>query len=91
MYGPQWVLAVMKSESENLEEIFRLLLEADRKLWEAVAAIHENETALSALFIQPIMQMRGDIHVNFLRPMYKKFPELEKKFGLDDEPSEKNS
>lgn len=76
----------MNSERENLEEVFRLIMEASGKLWDAVAALHENETALSASFTEPLMQMRGDIHVKFLRPMYKKYPELATKFGLDGDP-----
>ncbi len=75
----------MKSESENIEDVFRLIMEASEKLWEAVAAIHENESTLAASFTQPLMQMRGDIHVKLLRPLYKKHPYLATKFGLDDE------
>lgn len=76
----------MQSECEEIEEVFQLILEASEKLWEAVAALHEKETTFSNSLVQPLMQMRGDIHVNLLRPMYMKFPELGTKFGLDGDP-----
>lgn len=89
MFVNVWIVkgaSEMQSEKEYLDEVFRLVLEASSKLWEAVVAIHEHETALSKSFVQPIMQMRGEMHINFLRPMYKKFPELATKYGLDGNP-----
>lgn len=75
----------MRTEPEMLEEVFRLVSEASGKLWEAVAIAREEETELSASFTQQLMQMRGDMHVKLLRPIYKKYPEIATKFGLDDE------
>ena len=80
----------MQSERQTLEDVFRLVMEASGKLWDAVAAIRSHETTLSAPFTQPLMEMRGDMHVKFLRPIYKKYPELATKFGLDDEPDDRS-
>jgi hypothetical protein len=77
----------MNTERENLEEVFRLAMEASGKLWNAVAAAHDNRTPLSDSLVQALMQLRGELHVSVLRPMYKKYPELATKFGLYDEGS----
>ena len=78
----------MSTERETIEDVFRLVIEASGKLWDAVAVIGESESERAASLVQPLMQARGNLHVQLLRPMYLRYPELATKFGLDEEPDQ---
>ncbi len=77
----------VSTERDCLEEVFGLAIQASERLWAAVAAIHQRkvEQKDSMGLVSELMQTRGDIHVRILRPIYKKYPELASKFGLDEE------
>lgn len=74
----------MNESRKNSENLFRMLLEADEKLWGIVLAIEDEGMGEFESFIPQLMQMRGDLHVQFMRPIYKKYPELATEAGLDE-------
>jgi len=84
VHGQERVL-IMDSEFEEFRKVFDLLLEADKKIWAAVVEIQDGEIKQLEKFVQPLMQIRGDIHVEFMRPIYKKYPEIAKIAGFDEE------
>jgi hypothetical protein len=73
----------MKRENDEFEELFRFILEADQKIWQAVGSISESETEFADSMVEALMQIRGEIHLKVLRPVYKRFPDLLVKFGLE--------
>ena len=73
----------MSQEFLESKRLFSLLIEADQKLWEAVMAIQENKIAGLDGYASKLMETRGHIHVEFMRPLYKKFPELATLAGMD--------
>ena len=79
---PGWVLT-MGDDFEQFKKVFDLLLEADKKIWEAVVEIRDGEIKKLEGFVQPLMKLRGDMHVEFMRPIYKKYPKIAKMTGLD--------
>lgn len=74
---------VMSKEFDHYQQIFNVLLEADAKVWEAVAAIQDEEGSSLEGFIYPLMEMRGSLHTKFFRPMYQQFPGLAAASGMD--------
>lgn len=75
----------MSKEFEKFQEIFDLLLVADKNIWRAVLEVEDCEIKQLEEFVQPLMKLRGHIHVEFMAPMYKKYPELSKTFRSDDD------
>ena len=75
----------MDSEFEQFKKVFDLLLEADKKIWAAVSEIKDGEIKPLEKFVPPLMKLRGDIHVEFMRPIYKKYPKIAEMAGFDEE------
>lgn len=73
----------MKDEYEEWKRVFDLLLDADKKIWEAVLAAQADERYRLNWTIEPLMGLRGELHVELLRPIYKRFPEIAKAAGMD--------
>ncbi len=84
MYGQERVLT-MDDEFEEYKKIFDLLLQADKNIWEAVIEIRNGEIKQLEKFVQPLMKLRGDMHVEFMRPIYKKYPKIAELAGFDTE------
>lgn len=82
--GQEWML-IMDNEFEQFSRIFSLLLEADKKIWAAVLEIRNDGMSQLEDFVQPLMKLRGELHVEFMRPLYKRYPELAKTAGFDSE------
>lgn len=74
----------MNREFQHYEHIFKLLLEADSKIWEAVTAIQDEEDSSLKDYLYPLMEVRGALHVQLFRPMYKRFPELAEASGMNE-------
>lgn len=83
VHGQEWVL-IMDNEFEQFKKVFDLLLEADKKIWAAVSEIKDGEIKPLEKFVQPLMKLRGDIHVEFMRPIYKKYPKIAEMAGFDE-------
>ncbi|MFZ5929836.1 MAG: hypothetical protein ACOY15_01330 [Pseudomonadota bacterium] len=75
----------MDNEFEEYKKIFDLLLLADKNIWEAVVEIRHGEIKQLENFVQPLMKLRGDMHVEFMRPIYKKYPKIAEMAGFDME------
>lgn len=75
----------MDDEFEEYKKIFDLLLQADKNIWEAVIEIRNGEIKQLEKFVQPLMKLRGDMHVEFMRPIYKKYPKIAELAGFDTE------
>ncbi len=75
----------MSNEFDKYQEVFDPLLEADKNIWRAVLEVEDCDIKQLKEFVQALMKLRGHIHVEFMAPMYKKYPELAKIFGSDDE------
>lgn len=73
----------MSQEYDSNKKIFDLLLEADKNIWNAVLEIQNGDAKNLESFMKPLMKIRGEIHVEFMRPIYKKYPELAKLAGFD--------
>lgn len=73
----------MSTDFDAYKKIFDLLLEADKNIWGAVLEIQDGDANQLEGFIQPLMEMRGEIHVEFMRPIYTKYPEIAKLAGFD--------
>lgn len=73
----------MNTEFEQFKKIFDLLLEADQKIWSAVVEIRDGEIKELERLIQPLMKLRGDMHVQFMRPIYEKYPKIAEMAGFD--------
>lgn len=73
----------MDTDFDAYKRVFDLLLEADQKIWSAVLEIQDGNTKELERLIQPLMQLRGEIHVELMRPIYTKYPELAKLAGFD--------
>lgn len=79
-------MGVDVDETDKIYElVFDDLLAADEKIWAAIVKIQENNLADLKSFAKPLMQVRGEIHTEFMRPIYKKHPELAKKAGFGDD------
>jgi len=74
----------MNSDFERSTKIFDLLLEADRNIWAAVLEIRDGEVEELKKLVQPLMKLRGALHVEGMRPIYTRYPELAKIAGLDE-------
>ena len=75
----------MDNEFEKYKKVFDLLLEADKNIWKAVVEMRDSEIKPLEKLVQPLMIIRGEIHVEFMRPIYKKYPEIAKMAGFDEE------
>lgn len=78
-------MLTMDNEFEEYKKIFDLLLLADKNIWEAVVEIRHGEIKQLENFVQPLMKLRGDMHVEFMRPIYKKYPKIAEMAGFDTE------
>ncbi len=74
----------MDNEFEEYKKVFDFLLEADRNIWKAVVEMRDSENKQLERFIQPLMKLRGDLHVEFMRPIYKKYPKIAEMAGFDE-------
>lgn len=84
MHGQEWLL-IMDKKFDQYKTILDYLLEADKCIWNAVLEINELDDEQLGKFVQPLMQLRGEIHVDFMRPIYTKYPELAQLAGFDEE------
>lgn len=75
----------MDNEFEEYKKAFDLLLEADKNIWKAVVEMRDGGSKELEKFVQPLMKIRGDIHVEFMRPIYKKYPKIAEMAGFDVE------
>ena len=75
----------MGNEADKYEEVFQHLIDADKQLWEAVKAIEDSGIEHLELLIPNLMKFRGDLHVDFMRPIYKKYPHLAEDAGFGDD------
>ena len=73
----------MDKEFEQFKKVFDLLLEADKKIWAAVVEIQDGEIKQLEKFVQPLMKLRGDMHIEFMRPIYKQYPKIAEMVGFD--------
>lgn len=78
-------MLVMENEFDKFKKIFDLLLEADKNIWEAVVEIRDRDIKQLEDFVQPLMKIRGDIHVDFMRPIYKRYPKIAEMAGFAEE------
>lgn len=78
-------MLTMDNEFEEYKKIFDLLLLADKNIWEAVVEIRHGEIKQLENFVQPLMKLRGEMHVEFMRPIYKKYPKIAEMAGFDTE------
>ena len=78
-------MLTVDNEFEQCKKVFDLLLEADKKIWAAVVEIRDGEIKQLEKFVQPLMKLRGDMHVEFMRPIYKKYPKTAEMAGFDAE------
>jgi hypothetical protein len=76
-------MLAMSKELDEFKNVFDQLLEADKSIWNAVMKIRDHDIKQLEYFVEPLMKMRGDIHTEFMRPIYKKYPELAKEAGFD--------
>ena len=76
---------MMDDEFEEHKKVFDLLLSADKNIWEAVVEIRDGEIKQLEKFVQPLMKLRGEMHIEFLRPIYKKYPKIAEMAGFDKE------
>ena len=79
------VVNMDNNESAKYEEVFQRLINADKQLWKAVKAIEDSDIEPLESLISNLMKFRGDLHVNSMRPMYKKYPHLADKAGFGDD------
>lgn len=78
-------MLVMDSKADVYKEVFDSLLDADKCLWKAVLDIQDRgDTHLNGL-INSLMQIRGEIHTEIMRPIYKQHPELAEQAGFDQD------
>jgi hypothetical protein len=82
MPGQEWLLD-MDKDYEAHKKIFDLLLEADRNIWNAVLEIQDGDAKQLEELVKPLMRARGEIHVELMRPIYKKYPALAELAGFD--------
>lgn len=75
----------MNNDFEQCKKVFDMLLKADNSIWEPVIEIQNSNNKQLEEFIQPLMNLRGEIHVEFMRPIYQKYPEIAKIAGFDIE------
>ena len=78
-------MLIMDKEFEEFKKVFDLLLEADKKIWAAIVEIKDGEIKQLEKFVRPLMKIRGDIHIEFMRPIYKKYPKIAEMAGFDEE------
>ena len=78
-------MLTMDNEFEEYKKAFDLLLEADKNIWKAVVEMRDGGSKELEKFVQPLMKIRGDIHVEFMRPIYKKYPKIAEMAGFDVE------
>ena len=76
---------MMDDEFEEHKKVFDLLLSADKNIWEAVVEIRDGEIKQLEKFVQLLMKLRGEMHIEFLRPIYKKYPKIAEMAGFDKE------
>ena len=74
----------MDDQFEKYKKIFDCLLEADRNIWQAVVEIGDGGNGQLDKFVQPLMNIRGDLHVEFMRPIYKKYPKIAEMAGFNE-------
>lgn len=74
----------MNNEFQQFQKVFSLLLEADRKIWEAVIEIRNYDNKQLTQLVNPLMKLRGEMHIEFMRPIYKKYPKIAEKYGFDE-------
>lgn len=67
----------MKEEKEFYKKIALILKEADSSLWKSVCEIDDSKYDELKISIERTMHIRGDIIVDLLIPIYKKYPEIE--------------
>jgi len=64
------------------QEVFELLIKADEELWSAVKTLHAAKDQSCIDFAKTLLELRGEIHSEAMRPIYKKYPELAEKAGF---------
>ena len=74
------VRKIMKKE----EKLFKKLIEIDKNIWDVVLYIQDNVDCESNDTIINLMDIRGQLHTECLRPIYKKHPALADKYFQEE-------
>jgi len=74
----------MKKNKELYQEVIKFLKKADQNIWEAIMVIDNSNNMEIRTNIEPLMEIRGEIIVEFLFKFYKKYPELEPSYDVDE-------
>ena len=75
----------MNNTDKSYELVFESLIAADKNIWEAILQVQESGDADLKKLAKPLMHLRGEMHTEFMRPIYKKYPDLAAKGGFNDE------
>ncbi len=57
-------------------DLFNNIHSIDKMLWNLIEQLSSNENDVSDHFARKIMKISGDIHMDIMRPLYKKHPDL---------------
>ena len=74
----------MSKNIKIYQEIIKYLKQADQNIWEAVMVIDNSNDNELKINIEPLMALRGEILAEFLFKFYKKFPELEPIYEVEE-------
>ncbi len=72
----------MDNSKDINKEVFEYLLAADQNIWSAIQKIMDSNDEKLKEQAKPLMLLRGEIHTEFMRPIYKEYPELAEKAGF---------
>ena len=65
----------MNKEKELYKTVISMLKNADDYLWKAVTEMQDTDSLNEQ--VMTLMKLRGDLYVDFIRPLYNKYPELD--------------
>ena len=75
----------MKNQEKINKEVFECILAADQSIWSAVQKILDSDNEELKELAKPLMLLRGEIHTEFMRPIYKRYPALAEEAGFGEE------
>ena len=78
----------MKNNKDLYKEVISFLQNADKEIWEAVMVIDNSDNLELKKNIEPLMELRGEIMVEFLFKFYKKYPNLKPKYEISNKENE---
>jgi hypothetical protein len=67
------------------EELFKEFVEIDNKIWSTINFIQKKKGCESNTEIMKLMELRGQLHNDCMRPIYKEFPELADTYFTNNE------